>query len=123
MGLAKKKAVAMLLMVIMMIKDVYGGGVVYKVGDSSGWTNKGHFDYKTWSSSKNFLVGDTIGTLLFFCYLLHMSMHSLVMLFEKFSFLIVSFLTTQVLNFNVWLEIKVAFLLSSRIYVYPHALI
>ncbi|KAL7198781.1 hypothetical protein ACSBR2_021144 [Camellia fascicularis] len=66
MGLAKKKAVAMLLMVIMMIKDVYGGGVVYKVGDSSGWTNKGHFDYKTWSSSKNFLVGDTIGTLLFF---------------------------------------------------------
>ncbi|KAL7226627.1 hypothetical protein ACSBR1_021678 [Camellia fascicularis] len=49
-------------MMIMMIKDVCGGGIVYKVGDSSGWTNKGHFDYKTWSSSKNFLVGDTIGS-------------------------------------------------------------
>ncbi|KAM7501341.1 hypothetical protein LguiB_000245 [Lonicera macranthoides] len=35
-------------------------GTVYNVGDSAGWTNTGHVDYKTWSSTKNFYVGDTI---------------------------------------------------------------
>ncbi|XP_015087619.1 mavicyanin-like [Solanum pennellii] len=35
-------------------------GEVYKVGDSTGWTNNGHIDYKSWSSNKNFCVGDSI---------------------------------------------------------------
>ncbi|KAL3531342.1 hypothetical protein ACH5RR_010664 [Cinchona calisaya] len=39
-------------------------GHVYKVGDSIGWTNVGHFDYKTWAATKTFHVGDIIGTLM-----------------------------------------------------------
>ncbi|KAH0978407.1 hypothetical protein GBA52_028126 [Prunus armeniaca] len=35
-------------------------GAVYKVGDSHGWTDQGHFNYKTWSSNKHFTVGDTL---------------------------------------------------------------
>ncbi|KAL6966066.1 hypothetical protein U1Q18_044919 [Sarracenia purpurea var. burkii] len=35
-------------------------GAVYEVGDSAGWTNTGHLDYKSWSSTKTFHVGDTI---------------------------------------------------------------
>ncbi|CAK9151072.1 unnamed protein product [Ilex paraguariensis] len=35
-------------------------GEVYRVGDSTGWTNIGHVDYKTWSANKNFHVGDSI---------------------------------------------------------------
>ncbi|XP_038718176.1 early nodulin-like protein 1 [Tripterygium wilfordii] len=38
------------------------GGIVYKVGESAGWSSAGFFDYKTWSSTKTFHVGDTIGT-------------------------------------------------------------
>uniref|UniRef100_A0A803Q2B7 Phytocyanin domain-containing protein n=2 Tax=Cannabis sativa TaxID=3483 RepID=A0A803Q2B7_CANSA len=33
---------------------------VYKVGDSSGWTTIGNVDYKLWSATKNFQVGDII---------------------------------------------------------------
>ncbi|KAI3668169.1 hypothetical protein L6452_43246 [Arctium lappa] len=36
------------------------GGVVYKVGDSAGWTNIGHVDYKSWASAKRFHAGDAI---------------------------------------------------------------
>ncbi|PIA44865.1 hypothetical protein AQUCO_01700441v1 [Aquilegia coerulea] len=35
-------------------------GVVYKVGDSSGWTIPGNVDYKKWAASKTFHIGDTI---------------------------------------------------------------
>ncbi|KAL2349498.1 hypothetical protein Fmac_003498 [Flemingia macrophylla] len=33
---------------------------VHKVGDSAGWTIIGNIDYKKWSATKNFQVGDTI---------------------------------------------------------------
>ncbi|KAL6981547.1 hypothetical protein U1Q18_023174 [Sarracenia purpurea var. burkii] len=35
-------------------------GAVYEVSDSAGWINTGHLDYKSWSSTKTFHVGDTI---------------------------------------------------------------
>jgi len=35
--------------------------VVYKVGDTSGWTILGNVNYTDWTSKKNFRVGDTIG--------------------------------------------------------------
>lgn len=35
-------------------------GEVYKVGDSAGWTDIGHVDYKSWSANKSFHVGDSI---------------------------------------------------------------
>ncbi|PHT29868.1 hypothetical protein CQW23_30539 [Capsicum baccatum] len=35
-------------------------GEVYKVGDSAGWSSTGHFDYKSWTGSKTFRVGDSI---------------------------------------------------------------
>ncbi|PON80120.1 Phytocyanin domain containing protein [Parasponia andersonii] len=33
---------------------------VHKVGDSAGWTTIGNVDYKLWSATKTFQVGDTI---------------------------------------------------------------
>ncbi|CAK9186388.1 unnamed protein product [Ilex paraguariensis] len=33
---------------------------VYKVGDSTGWTTIGNFDYKNWSATKTFQLGDII---------------------------------------------------------------
>ena len=35
--------------------------VIYKVGDTSGWTILGNVNYTDWTSKKNFRVGDTIG--------------------------------------------------------------
>jgi len=35
--------------------------VIYKVGDTSGWTILGNINYTDWTSKKNFRVGDTIG--------------------------------------------------------------
>ncbi|KAF5727066.1 hypothetical protein HS088_TW22G00753 [Tripterygium wilfordii] len=35
-------------------------GVVYKVGDSDGWTSTPTIDYKDWASTKTFYVGDVI---------------------------------------------------------------
>ena len=35
--------------------------VIYKVGDTSGWTILGNVNYTDWTSKKNFHVGDTIG--------------------------------------------------------------
>ncbi|KAG0547075.1 hypothetical protein BDA96_01G048300 [Sorghum bicolor] len=34
--------------------------VIYKVGDTSGWTILGNINYTDWTSKKNFRVGDTI---------------------------------------------------------------
>ncbi|PSR92701.1 Mavicyanin like [Actinidia chinensis var. chinensis] len=34
--------------------------VVYKVGDSTGWTTIGNFDYKQWAATKTFQIGDVI---------------------------------------------------------------
>lgn len=38
-------------------------GEVFRVGDSDGWTSVGHVDYKNWSATKIFQVGDTISKL------------------------------------------------------------
>ncbi|KAK3019602.1 hypothetical protein RJ639_005021 [Escallonia herrerae] len=35
-------------------------GDVYKVGDSAGWTADDHVNYKKWSATKKFCVGDII---------------------------------------------------------------
>ncbi|XP_021280750.1 mavicyanin-like [Herrania umbratica] len=35
-------------------------GAVYKVGDSTGWTTLGNFDYGKWASTKSFHVGDSL---------------------------------------------------------------
>ncbi|KAL1543232.1 mavicyanin-like [Salvia divinorum] len=35
-------------------------GEVYKVGDSAGWTTIGNIDYKLWSATKTFQLGDVI---------------------------------------------------------------
>ena len=40
-------------------------GAVYKVGDSAGWTTIGNVDYKLWSSTKTFQLGDVIGNFIF----------------------------------------------------------
>ncbi|XP_059625386.1 chemocyanin-like [Cornus florida] len=56
LGLAKK---AMVFLVLMAVSGV-SMGVVYKVGDSEGWTSLGHVDYKSWALSKIFKIGDVI---------------------------------------------------------------
>nr|QQP23409.1 cupredoxin superfamily protein [Sedum alfredii] len=35
-------------------------GAVYFVGDKTGWTTLGNYDYKAWAATKNFQVGDVI---------------------------------------------------------------
>ncbi|MCL7044888.1 hypothetical protein MKW94_013854 [Papaver nudicaule] len=35
-------------------------GVVYSVGESTGWTTIGHYNYAKWASNQTFKVGDTI---------------------------------------------------------------
>ncbi|PSS14617.1 Mavicyanin like [Actinidia chinensis var. chinensis] len=57
MGLAKIVVVSVI--VVMGVCGV-SMGAVYKVGDSVGWTNAGHVDYKGWAASKTFHVGDII---------------------------------------------------------------
>lgn len=57
-----------LLLVAMALHGVFLGAV-YNVGDSAGWTI-GHVDYQTWVSSKNFIVGDSLGIYLIYFYLL-----------------------------------------------------
>ncbi|KAM7478410.1 hypothetical protein LguiA_026623 [Lonicera macranthoides] len=57
MGFGKN---AMVFLFMVVVEVSMASGVVYKVGDSLGWTNIGNFDYKAWSSNKTFHVGDTI---------------------------------------------------------------
>ena len=56
MGLGKKIGFFLMVMSFCWVSM----GEVYRVGDSTGWTNIGHVDYKTWSANKNFHVGDSI---------------------------------------------------------------
>ena len=51
-----------LLVLMVMIVESCNGGVVHKVGESSGWTNINLTSsyYNSWTASKNFQVGDTI---------------------------------------------------------------
>lgn len=44
-----------------MVAVQVSNAAVHKVGDSSGWTIIGSVDYKKWSATKNFQIGDTIG--------------------------------------------------------------
>ena len=53
----------MVVVVIVMIMAVgfhVSHGAVHRVGDSTGWTTLGNYDYKKWAASKTFHVGDTI---------------------------------------------------------------
>jgi len=53
---------ALMLMMMMMATAMAKlcDGAVYKVGDTAGWTTIGNVDYKQWSATKTFQLGDTI---------------------------------------------------------------
>ncbi|KAJ6719201.1 hypothetical protein OIU79_006956 [Salix purpurea] len=53
-----KRAVALLTAMTLMLELIHAA--VYKVGDSAGWTTSGTVDYKQWSATKTFQVGDVI---------------------------------------------------------------
>lgn len=57
MALAERDVV---LFIVIMITLQVSYAVVYKVGDSAGWTTLGSIDYKKWAATKNFQIGDTI---------------------------------------------------------------
>nr|GMD88320.1 mavicyanin-like [Ipomoea batatas] len=48
------------VLVILMLWVPASMGAVYKVGDAAGWTTIGNVDYKLWSATKTFQVGDVI---------------------------------------------------------------
>ncbi|KAI3894446.1 hypothetical protein MKX03_021466 [Papaver bracteatum] len=53
-------------LVFLVIMFAYSGvplmvkGAVYTVGEFTGWTTIGHYDYAKWASNQTFQVGDTI---------------------------------------------------------------
>ncbi|XP_020217915.1 mavicyanin [Cajanus cajan] len=49
-----------LVFLMMMAALHVSHAAVHKVGDSAGWTIIGNIDYKKWSATKNFQLGDTI---------------------------------------------------------------
>ncbi|KAJ6898833.1 mavicyanin-like [Populus alba x Populus x berolinensis] len=53
-----KRAVALLTAMTLMLEVIHAA--VYKVGGSAGWTASGNIDYKQWSATKTFQVGDVI---------------------------------------------------------------
>lgn len=59
MGLERSN-VGVLMMVMLCGCMQIGGGTVYKVGDSAGWTTIGKVDYKQWAATKTFQVNDVI---------------------------------------------------------------
>lgn len=56
------RAVALLTVMTLMLELIHAA--VYKVGDSAGWTASGNIDYKQWSATKTFQVGDVIRKLI-----------------------------------------------------------
>lgn len=58
-----RKAWALLLFAICAAALQLQGSMadVHKVGDSAGWTTIGNIDYKQWSATKSFQLGDVIG--------------------------------------------------------------
>ncbi|PQQ00406.1 mavicyanin-like [Prunus yedoensis var. nudiflora] len=52
--------IATLVFVVMMAFSGACSGVVYRVGDSAGWTSRGLADHNNWASTKDFNVGDTL---------------------------------------------------------------
>ncbi|KAH9624515.1 hypothetical protein KSS87_014014 [Heliosperma pusillum] len=55
----QEMVVAAIAMMMFFASPAYAG--VYKVGDSSGWTTIGNVDYKQWSATKTFRLGDVVG--------------------------------------------------------------
>ncbi|XP_021608896.1 mavicyanin [Manihot esculenta] len=56
MALVKRSVVLVLMMPLFQVMNA----AIYKVGDSAGWTTIGNIDYKQWSATKTFQVGDII---------------------------------------------------------------
>ena len=56
--MALVERVVVLFTVMTIVKVSYE--VIYKVGDSAGWTTLGTIDYRKWAATKNFQIGDTI---------------------------------------------------------------
>ncbi|CAM8986105.1 unnamed protein product [Rhodiola kirilowii] len=60
--MVKKKvcggAAVLLAIALLQVSVCYGA--VHMVGDKTGWTTIGNYDYKAWAASKNFQVGDVI---------------------------------------------------------------
>uniref|UniRef100_A0A5B7B873 Phytocyanin domain-containing protein n=1 Tax=Davidia involucrata TaxID=16924 RepID=A0A5B7B873_DAVIN len=54
------RAVALLLAMFAALQLQVSIAAVYKVGDSTGWTTIGNFDYQQWAANKSFKVGDII---------------------------------------------------------------
>ncbi|KAI4304065.1 hypothetical protein MLD38_039628 [Melastoma candidum] len=48
------------LLVAVALAAASASAEVYKVGDSTGWTTLGNFNYKQWAAAKNFRLGDII---------------------------------------------------------------
>ncbi|XP_042516147.1 mavicyanin-like [Macadamia integrifolia] len=57
MAFAQKATVILLLV---MVSLDFSMTAVYKVGDSTGWTTLGNYNYTAWALSKTFRVGDII---------------------------------------------------------------
>lgn len=61
MALVEIRAMVLsIVMVIFMGAMQISYAALYKVGDSAGWTTLGNIDYRKWSATKNFQVGDII---------------------------------------------------------------
>ncbi|KAG8484483.1 hypothetical protein CXB51_022862 [Gossypium anomalum] len=61
MGFSKRGAAEIVLAVTAVVALLqFSHAAVYKVGDSAGWTSIGNLDYKQWSATKTFQVGDII---------------------------------------------------------------
>ncbi|CAN1807705.1 unnamed protein product [Linum perenne] len=53
-------ATMVLSMAVLLQQVIHAHGAVHKVGDSAGWTTIGSPDYKQWSATKSFQVGDIV---------------------------------------------------------------
>ncbi|XVF63149.1 hypothetical protein PTKIN_Ptkin09bG0065700 [Pterospermum kingtungense] len=61
MASVDRSVVALALLVVMAVALLkLSHAVVYKVGDSAGWTIIGNIDYKQWAATKTFKVGDVV---------------------------------------------------------------
>ena len=67
-----KRAVALLTAMTLMLELIHAA--VYKVGGSAGWTASGNIDYKQWSATKTFQVGDVIRKLIHCPFFSHQSL-------------------------------------------------
>lgn len=67
LSVVEKRSVAVVCLIFAWFEIT--NAAVYKVGDSAGWTTIGNVDYKRWSATKTFQLGDIIGNF----YLFHFS--------------------------------------------------